>query len=194
MALPNAFHLFFNLFDNGNWRSAQLSQSFPENCNKEQVAELFKWVKINKAQDPNGICGRTSHFCANQLWGIFQPCFSAVWILSQSSTVVVQHLNDYKPVALTSFVIKLQEKIIKALILNVICILDQEMMMLNCLSFRHYMPMQNYCLPTSCWLVISSSHITMFRHLSQAAFYSNLVTFSNKTATIKHWCEYHMMP
>lgn len=92
---------------------------------QEHVTELFKQVKISKAQDPGGICGRALCFCANQFEGIFQCLFQhflgscSVPSACKSSTIVlvlkkdsVQHL-DYRSVALASLVIKALEKNIK---------------------------------------------------------------------------------
>ena len=80
-------------------------------------------IKVNKASGPDGICGRTLKFCADELCGVFQHLFpmsldtGTVPILWKTSTVVPlpkknkhTHPNNFRPVALTSLVMKSQEK------------------------------------------------------------------------------------
>lgn len=74
-----------------------------------------------------GICGRALHFYANQLEGIFQHLFwhclnslsiPAAWKLPIIVQVPRKTVDDYRPVALTSLVMKVLKEIIKALILK----------------------------------------------------------------------------
>ena len=42
---------------------------------QERVLGLFKHIGVNKCPGPDGICGRTLRFCAEQLNGVFQRLF-----------------------------------------------------------------------------------------------------------------------
>ena len=42
---------------------------------QERVLGLFKHIGVNKCPGPDGICGRTLRFCAEQLSGVFQRLF-----------------------------------------------------------------------------------------------------------------------
>ncbi|PVD22618.1 hypothetical protein C0Q70_18438 [Pomacea canaliculata] len=136
-ALANARNDFFARFETHDFsvqikdvRSSLHPVQKVEICH-EQVVELFQRVHIRKASGPDGICGRTLHFCAHQLGGIFQHLFQrsmdslsipAAWKLSTivpvPKIVSARHLNDFRPVALTSLVMKVFETIIKALTLQ----------------------------------------------------------------------------
>ena len=95
-------------------------------------------INTNKSPGPDGICGRTLKCCADQLSGVLQHLFQTsldtasiptVW---KTSTVIpipkTNHpklLKDFRPVALTSLVMKTLEKLVKTLVLSVTeCQLD----------------------------------------------------------------------
>ena len=97
----------------------------------EQVTGLFKRTNPKKAAGPDAICGRTLRHCADQLGEVFtklfQLCvdrcqFPSIW---KKSTVIPipkvknpRELNDFRPIALTSIVMKNLEKILKGEILS----------------------------------------------------------------------------
>ena len=99
---------------------------------QDRVLGLFKYTGVNKCPGPDGICGRTLRLCDEQLSGVFQRLFQTsidtciipdIWKLS---TVIPIHKkdnpklpNDFRPIALTSLVMKTLEKIIKFFILAV---------------------------------------------------------------------------
>jgi len=78
-------------------------------------------VNTRKAAGPDGISGQVLKTCANQL----APVFTTIFNLSLAESVVPSFkwstivpvspacLNDYRPVALTSVVIKCFERLIK---------------------------------------------------------------------------------
>lgn len=97
----------------------------------EQVMKLFQWVKICKAQGPDGTCGKTLSFCTHKLGDISQYLFQCsmdslsiptAWklfvIVPVPKRVSAQHLNEFRPVALTFLVMRVLKTIIKALILK----------------------------------------------------------------------------
>ena len=89
-------------------------------------------ININKSPGPGGICSRTLKVCVDQLSGVFQHLFQTsldtgsiptVW---KTSTVIPipktnnpKQINDFRPVALTSLVMKTLEKLVKSLILPI---------------------------------------------------------------------------
>ncbi len=99
---------------------------------QERVLGLFKHIGVNKCPGPDGICGRTLRFCAEQLSGVFQRLFQTsidtctipdIWKLSTVIPIPKKDNpklpNDFRPIALTSLVMKTLEKIIKFFILAV---------------------------------------------------------------------------
>ena len=78
-----------------------------------KVTTLLKKTKIGKAAGPDAICGRTLHYCAEQLSEaftvIFQKCADSGDIpdLWKTSTVIPipktkspKDLNEFRPIAL----------------------------------------------------------------------------------------------
>ena len=95
------------------------------------VAKTLKSQDFKKSPGPDGICGRTLKYCADQLSGVFQYLFQAsldtvtipdIWKNSKVVPVPKKNnpkqLNDFRPVALTSLVMKTLEKLIKSFILS----------------------------------------------------------------------------
>ena len=83
---------------------------------QERVLGLFKHVGVNKCPGPDGICGRTLRFCAEQLSGVFQRLFQTstdtctipdIWKLSTVIPIPKKDNpklpnDDLRPIALTS--------------------------------------------------------------------------------------------
>ncbi|GAA6081490.1 uncharacterized protein LOC107695764, partial [Tachysurus ichikawai] len=97
---------------------------------EDEVRRALKRVNVRKAAGPDGISGRILRSCADQLAGFFTSIFNeslatAVVPTSFKKSVIIQVpknnkpscLNDYRPVALTSIVMKVFERLVK----NVIC-------------------------------------------------------------------------
>lgn len=137
--LPNAFNLFFSRFESSDFSDniSMLRNTLVPNydlmISQEQVTSLFKKVNIRKAAGPDAVCGRTLRFCADQLSGVFTCLFNMcakeghipqIW---KSSTIIPlaklnkpKELKDFRPVALTSLVMKILEKILKAEIMSLV--------------------------------------------------------------------------
>ncbi len=100
---------------------------------KENVTNLLKRVNTRKAAGPDFICGRTLRHCADQLSEVFTSLFlicvgsgqiPTIW---KTSTIIPvpkinnpRELNEFRPVALTSLVMKVFEKILKEEIASLI--------------------------------------------------------------------------
>ena len=128
-ALPNHMNSFFTLFETHDFSShiSDVEQSLMPDDNavidQDRVLGLFMHTGVNKCPGPDGICGRTLRFSAEQLSGVFQRLFQTsidtctipdIWKLS---TVILipkkdnpKLPNDFRPIALTSLVRKTLEK------------------------------------------------------------------------------------
>ncbi|KAK1802483.1 hypothetical protein P4O66_022154 [Electrophorus voltai] len=93
---------------------------------ESDVRRVFKRVNTGKAMGPDGICGRVLKACADQLAPVFTDIFNLSLTLGivpssfKRSTIVPvpkkprpSDLNDYRPVALTSVVMKCFEKLVR---------------------------------------------------------------------------------
>ncbi|KAK1792043.1 hypothetical protein P4O66_001822 [Electrophorus voltai] len=93
---------------------------------ESDVRRVFKRVNNRKAVGPDGICGTVLKACADQLAPVFTNIFNLSLMLGivlssfkQSTIVPVPKkplpsgLNDYRPVALTSVVMKCFEKLVR---------------------------------------------------------------------------------
>ena len=75
-ALPNHMNSFFTRFETHDFSShISLMSDDSAVIDQERVLGLFKHVGVNKCPGPDGICGRTLRFCAEQLSGVFQRLF-----------------------------------------------------------------------------------------------------------------------
>ncbi len=137
--LPDALNTFFLRFERSDFSSkvSRLKNSLsPQSeilISQQQVKVLFKKTKRKKASGPDFICGRTLHHCAEQLSGVFTHLFQlcvdncktpTIW---KSSTIIPipkvnkpRELQCFRPVALTSLVVKNLEKILKDEVLTLV--------------------------------------------------------------------------
>ncbi|CAM4658728.1 unnamed protein product [Leuciscus chuanchicus] len=107
-SLPNDLNSFYTRFEKDN--SIQLESiistlrpdDYGISINTSEVVRALKRTKKNTAPGPDDICGQTLWHCAEQLGVIPIP--------KKGTTRV---LNDLRPVALTSLVMKAMERIIK---------------------------------------------------------------------------------
>ena len=92
---------------------------------EDEVRRAFQHVNTNKASCPDNIAPRVLKICAEQLAHIFRiifnECFStntvpAAWktacIVPVPKRPVISSLNDLRPVALTSAVMKVCERVV----------------------------------------------------------------------------------
>ncbi len=93
---------------------------------EDKVRRELKRVNVRKAAGPDGITGRVLRSCADQLVGLFTSIFNeslatSVVPTSFKKSVIIpvpknskpSCLNDYRPVALTSTVMKVFERLLK---------------------------------------------------------------------------------
>ncbi len=86
----------------------------------------LKRVNVRKAAGPDGITGRVLRSCSDQLTGLFTSLFNESLATSVVPTCLKKYiiipvpknnkpacLNDYNPVALTSIVMKVFERLVK---------------------------------------------------------------------------------
>ncbi|KAJ8021605.1 RNA-directed DNA polymerase from mobile element jockey [Holothuria leucospilota] len=98
--------------------------------NESDVRKLFANVKIGKATSPDGVTNMLIKTCSSQLAPVFTPIFQRtldegiipeIWktsiITPVPKTKVVSVLNDYRPISLTSNVIKCLERVVLKLLL-----------------------------------------------------------------------------
>ncbi|XP_062852418.1 GDNF family receptor alpha-like [Trichomycterus rosablanca] len=100
----------------------------PLTINERDVNRLFKKQKVRKAPGPDGISPSTLKHCSNQLAPTFThifnrslelncslpSCFKTSTIIPVPKKTNISGLNDYRPVALTSVVMKVFERLILA--------------------------------------------------------------------------------
>ncbi len=106
--------------------SRQSSDDYAITLSEEVVRRELKRVNVRKAAGPDGITGRVLRSCADQLAGLFTSIFNeslatSVVPTSFKKSVIIpvpknskpSCLNDYRPVALTSTVMKVFERLLK---------------------------------------------------------------------------------
>ncbi len=109
--------------------SRQRSDNHVITVSEDEVRRALKRVNVRKAAGPDGITGRVLRSCADQLAGLFTSIFNESLATSVVSTSFKKSiiipvpknnkpscLNDYRPVALTSIVMKVFERLVKSYI------------------------------------------------------------------------------
>ncbi len=117
--------------------SRQSTDDYAITLSEVDVRRELKRVNVRKAAGPDGITGRVLRSCADQLAGLFTSIFNeslatAVVPTSFKKSVIIlvpknskpSCLNDYRPVALTSTVMKVFERLLKKHICSSIPALD----------------------------------------------------------------------
>ncbi len=107
--------------------SRQRSENHVITVTEDEVRRALKGVNIRKAAGPDGITGRVLRSCADQLAGLFTSIFNeslatSVVPTSFKKSIIIpvpknskpSCLNDYRPVALTSIVMKVFERLVKS--------------------------------------------------------------------------------
>ena len=130
-SLPDELNSFFARFESSRAVEVQRDQELP--CpfvlNRADVCKSFKRVNPHKAPGPDGIPGRVLRVCAVQLAEVFTDIFNRSLLQSvvptcfKHSTLVpvpkkkiITCPNDYRPVALTSIIMKCFERLVKTFI------------------------------------------------------------------------------
>ena len=93
--------------------------------NKEDVKMVFTKVNVRKSVGPDGICSKLLKVCAPQLCQVFSTLFTwslkdgivpGLWKTSMICPILKNNspsdLSDYRPIAITSVVMKCFEKIV----------------------------------------------------------------------------------
>ncbi len=106
--------------------SRQSSDDHVITVSEDEVRKELRRVNVRKAAGPDGITGRVLRSCADQLAGLFTSIFNESLATSVVSTsfkksVIIpvpkiskpSCLNDYRPVALTSTVMKVFERLLE---------------------------------------------------------------------------------
>ncbi len=106
--------------------SSRQSSDHVFTMSEDKVRRELRRVNVRKAAGPDGITGRVLRSCADQLAGLFTSIFNeslatSVVPTSFKKSVIIpvpknskpSCLNDYRPVALTSTVMKVFERLLK---------------------------------------------------------------------------------
>ncbi len=106
--------------------SSRQSSDHVITVSEDEVRRELRRVNVRKAAGPDGITGRVLRSCADQLAGLFTSIFNeslatSVVPASFKKSVIIpvpknskpSCLNDYRPVALTSTVMKVFERLLK---------------------------------------------------------------------------------
>ncbi len=130
-SLADELNTFYGRFEcNGgsaSGSSRQRSENHVITVSEDEVRRALKGVNIRKAAGPDGITGRVLRSCADQLAGLFTSIFNeslatSVVPTSFKKSIIIpvpknnkpSCLNDYRPVALTSIVMKVFERLAKS--------------------------------------------------------------------------------
>ena len=118
-------------FDNNNIVPGVRAVTDPEDwvisLSEADLRKVFKQVNIRKAAGPDGFPGCVLRACAEQLAGILKvifklflsqsvipTCFKMTTIISVPKNSKASSDNDYRPVALTSVIMKCFERLVMA--------------------------------------------------------------------------------
>ena len=98
---------------------------------EEEVEGVFRRINVHKAVGPDGVCGRLLKACSSQLAGVFARIFNASLSTGEVPSSWKQSiihplpkkprpavLNDFRPIALTSVVVKCMERLILSRLLR----------------------------------------------------------------------------
>ncbi len=161
--LAEELNTFYGRFDcngganlpNSPSGSSRQSSDHVITVSEDDVRRELRRVNVRKAAGPDGITGRVLRSCADQLAGLFTSIFNeslatSVVPTSFKKSVIIpvpknskpSCLNDYRPVALTSTVMKVFERLLKKHICSSIPAAISQIGLLM-------MPSLRYCTPPS---------------------------------------------
>ncbi len=107
---------------NASVSSRQRSENHVITVMEDEVRRALKRVNVRKAAGPDGITGRVLRSCADQLAIFNESLATSVVPTSFKKSIIIpvpknnkpSCLNDYRPVALTSIVMKVFERLVKS--------------------------------------------------------------------------------
>ncbi len=129
-SLAEELNHFFARFETTNSATPLMAQPQPSSphtftLQDHQVRRVLLGINPRKAAGPDGVLGKVLRACADQLAGVLTrifntslslaevpPCLKAATIIPVPKKNTIKDLNDYRPVALTSVVMKCFEKLI----------------------------------------------------------------------------------
>ncbi len=129
--LADELNTFYGRFECNGGSASGSSRQRRENhvitVSEDEVRRALKRVNVRKAAGPDGITGPVLRSCADQLAGLFTSIFNeslatSVVPTSFKKSIIIpvpknnkpSCLNDYRPVALTSIVMKVFERLVKS--------------------------------------------------------------------------------
>ena len=134
--LANAFNSFYNRFDVADFNSEiqdlrhNLMDQHHHNIREEDIVRAFSHTKTNKSQGPDSICGCLLKTCSKELAPIFHhifnkslqtqhvpKCWKDAVVVPVPKSNCPKVLNDFRPIALTSIVMKTFEKLVKTVVM-----------------------------------------------------------------------------
>ena len=133
VTLPDQLNNFYARFDHNNKTKPEPRPAHepPFVISEHEVRRSFSGLKVNKAAGPDNITPRLLRLCSSQLAPVFTDIFNTSLSLSivptcyKRATIVpvpkknsISCLNDYRPVALTSVIMKCFEKLMLSFINN----------------------------------------------------------------------------
>ena len=137
MSLLDELNYFYARLEANNTGTCMRAPAVTEDCvitlSVANVNKTFKQVNIHKAAGPEGLKGPVLRACVYQLASVFTDifnlslsesviptCFKHTTIVFVSKNTKVTCLNDYRPVALKSVVMKCFERLVMAHIYTII--------------------------------------------------------------------------
>jgi hypothetical protein len=136
-SLPDELNYFYARIEANSTETCMRAPAVPEDrmitLSAADVTKTFEQVNIRKAAEPDGLPGRVLRACADQLESVFTyifnlslsesvipTCFKQTTIVPMPKNTKVTCLNYYRPVALTSVVMKCSERLVMAHINTII--------------------------------------------------------------------------
>ncbi|KAI3373570.1 hypothetical protein L3Q82_022165, partial [Scortum barcoo] len=131
-SLPDELNTFYARFESTS-PAVEVQKAQEDHCppviSRADVCRTLKQINTRKAPGPDGIPGRALKVCADQLADVFADifnvsllqsvvptCFKETIIVPVPKKTKILSLNDYRPVALTSTIMKCFERLVKSFI------------------------------------------------------------------------------
>eukprot|EP00061_Rhincodon_typus_P007638 g29535.t1 len=130
-SLPNIFNAFYARFEQNTTGMSTHSPTAPDtpipSVTAAEVRSVFLGVNLRKATGPESVPGQVLGSCADQLVEVFTDifnlslqqaevptCFKTTTINPIPKKVHAMCLTDYRPIALTSIIMKCFERLVMA--------------------------------------------------------------------------------
>ncbi len=156
--------------------SRQRSDNHVITVSDDEVRRALKRVNIRKAAGPDGITGRVLRSCADQHAGLFTSIFNeslatSVVPTSFKKSIIIpvpknnklSCLNDYRPVALTSIVMKVFERLVKSHISSSFPVTLDQSMWAELSGENFHSPLTWVFAPPAPPLKVAADHSAQFR-------------------------------